>query len=389
MGVTAAGAIVIASVLPGCGLPPWCKAQLCTFAESAKALLARRLEAMCAMPADQRAEELRKIGELDAQLTAKFGEALGACTNDNRNLFNDLMKKLWELLEKQRLLRLAGGNIVNEMPMLGSRDSVQLLAIASLCGGAEQKTVTVIELAGKKYLPAALGKAAERMATTSQQLVSARVISAGDAEAPKTFKYCISSPAMFSTTWCSTTYTMELGGSVEFTGLTPLGDGRSAGIPTDIQFDVNREDFRAHLMLDTTFPDNQVIVNADGSGKIMAAVNISGSGDGIDMAIEKSPFSTAWIEIPIRLSPDGLTMTIGSSTPIAGVSLFPVSNVTLLVMTAGGNNDGNSLPPAGSDPCGDHDGDGMLNIVERYLHPMNCQLKKLGCEGYDHITNCP
>lgn len=377
-------------LLGGCDLPPWCKTQLCQFAESAKAAIAARLVAYCNLPPEQRADELRKISEFIAALQSNFGQALSACTNDNRNLFNDLMKKLWEILEKQRLLSLGNGVVYNELPVLSSRDSIQLLTTAEYCGSTSQaKRVTVIEFGGKRFLPSAVGKAAERSISATQQIVNAKVIASTDAEAPTTAKYCINSPTPFSVTWCGTAHALNVAGSIEFAGLSPTGDGRRSGIPTEVQLEISRSDFRVNMILDTSFPDNQILVNADGTGKLMAAMNISGSADGFDMSLEKSPFSTAWIEIPLQLSADGRSMLLGSTSSIAGVSIFPVSRETLLVMTAGGNNDGSSLPPVGSDPCGDHDGDGVRNIIEEMLHPFNCQYKKLGCPGYEEMKNCP
>ncbi|MBL0870463.1 MAG: hypothetical protein IBJ18_07810 [Phycisphaerales bacterium] len=133
-----------------------------------------------------------------------------------------------------------------------------------------------------------------------------------------------------------------------------------------------------------TMPSFVLIDPKTGRAELELNVTARGRVKGLGVMLERSVLKPMVLRVPMRVfAEDRIEFDFDGPA----LTIAPVRAVTLVAMTAGGNNDGSKLPRVDSKMCEDDDGDGLSNITEQMLHIHHNHMSGSGVRGFQHITN--
>lgn len=137
------------------------------------------------------------------------------------------------------------------------------------------------------------------------------------------------------------------------------GDGGLTAIPTALTMKGNVQGSSFSISLDRTYAKNSIVLDAQHTGFIRAAVNLTEMPEIAKYFILEDH---AWIELPVTWDPVSRVLS-PAQTVVSGSDLFP-ANALLSSMTDLDHVATYDSPGIGNHPCGDEDGDGIRNFVE-------------------------
>lgn len=254
-----------------------CRDDLCSFVHVYLAILANKVSLCCAQTGDHNAC-FNEINTWNNEVFNKLSDAYQKCITHQDQQFDDLLKQLYQLIPKNKVMASATGAVINSVPILFNADHVCLDVTATPCGTPTK--ITTVIVGGTSYLPAAAGNAAVLAVQSgggSGGQATSQIVLASDAAAPSSNSYCLPEGATLALSLGHTTYNYAISGTFSLSDLKPDGNGGLSGFPTGLEFTLSDGTSKISLSLDATVPYNAAQIDASGHGYLRVAVTTAAS----------------------------------------------------------------------------------------------------------------
>lgn len=311
-------------------------------AQLSGASIVMQFERVCEQPEAQRIAAMQEANRQCEQVNFAMTAALAARGYGSRQSFDEAVTWFYSALPAQNRVVNENGRACNTLPVFSTEDELKIV------GEMVNKDVPVNEWATEIMLSSDRPlEMVFRSASASHRLT-------GD----------------FSITFDRT---IAYEG-----GLRRMGVPRFVAVLKSGSVDVTIE------TVGETMPSFVVIDPKTGRAELELNVTSRGRVKGLGVLLERSALKPMVLRVPMRVfAEDRIEFDFDGPA----LTIAPVRAVTLLAMTAGGNNDGSKLPRVDSKMCEDDDGDGLSNITEQMLHIHHNHMSGSGVRGFQHITN--
>lgn len=311
-------------------------------AQLAGASLVMQFERVCEQPEAQRIAAMLEANRQCEQVNFAMTAVLAAREFGRDERFDEAVTWLYSALPAQNRVVNEGGRGCNTLPIFSTEDELKIAGELSEQNGPTSEWMTEITLKSERPMQLVI-----QSASASQRLT-------GD----------------FSITFDRT---IRYEG-----GLRRMGVKRFVAVLKSGSVDVTVETVGEKM------PSFVVTDPKTGRAELELNVWARGRVKGLGVMLEKSALKPMVLRVPMRVfAEDRIEFDFDGPA----LTIAPVRAVTLLAMTAGGNNDGSSLPRVDSKMCEDDDGDGLSNITEQMLHIHFNHMSGSGVRGFQHITN--
>lgn len=338
-----------------------CGKQMAQILKTAYLLFAERAQACCARsltPEETSACVRERQETLDEALALALAAHV-ACNQGDQELMRRIIGQIVNRIlgpnspilpgNPSAPMSRADGSMYNPLPLFGCGDSLGLNGFALPDNEWKPKTTAIVN--GQEVLPEAAGKAAVKDRETGRVhgAATTHILLESEPQASKFAGYTIAenSELRFGDGLLSETF--RFGGSFSISAFKQLANGDVISIPGDAEFTLTGTDGSIVVSLDKAQPANRIVVGPDNLGRFEASFVVRGTED---FDFLPALYEKVWLQIPIAIDANDLSIDFGALGAVAGCDLAPYANP---VSPVGPAQDGF---PQACDPI-DTDGDGV------------------------------
>jgi hypothetical protein len=326
-----------------------CGKQIGQLVKTAFLILAENAAQCCntALTAQQASECLGERQDTLDDVLALIIAADVACNQGNNELMNQIIQQIIDRilgpnspipgLSASVPVSLDRFEVVNALPLFGCEEQIEVLAVATADGQWRSKTTAVVN--GREVMPEAAGNAAiedERLGLVAEASV-ADILLANEPEALQFATYTIGNGSHVRYQLGQIQMDFALSGSIEVGTFAQGADNSVTSLPGAAKLQLSGPDGSITLSLDKTQPANTLVVGPDGTGVLSASFAIHGTND---FDFLPSLYERVWLEIPLVIDPDDLSLDFVLAGPRDGCDIAPY-------WSASGQSDGDEPAPDG------------------------------------------
>ena len=309
-----------------------CINRIMTQMRFAIATIQHEVRSCCTGPQEQADACLSRLSVQRGALRLALTTALGQCLEGEKERAEQTIKEFLETLENRigltpgtlianSVIEKRGGGLTNSTRFFMHEEAVTLFAGATTDGQWKTKATAVVN--GRVVLPEAAGKQAVQDTESSRLQPVTEILLEGSPNALSFLDYKISDNGtlLFANMSNETMYHFE--GEFSVSGYSQGADGTAVAIPGEAEFTIEDERGSIVLRLDSTRPENSVIVGPDGTGVLQAAYATKGTGV-YDFVPEVMP--EIYLRLPLRVDPATMAITFSPAGASYAGDVMPIAS---------------------------------------------------------------